>query len=143
MSNARTIDRWTDEEVQALLTIFADDRIQHDFQSATRNEKVYARIVEKLKELDINHTVKQVREKLKKLKQDYKKIKDHNNRSGSERRTSKWYEQLDAILGHRPAYQPSETHNSATILLESMCTEPVEPTMEDSEQIQGKYIHPI
>ncbi|XP_041838385.1 uncharacterized protein LOC121638032 [Melanotaenia boesemani] len=33
---------------------------------------------------------------MKKLKQDYKRIKDHNNQSGANRKTSKWF--------HRPAY---------------------------------------
>ncbi|KAG7276539.1 hypothetical protein CRUP_014280, partial [Coryphaenoides rupestris] len=47
--------------------------------------------------------------KLKKLKQDFKKTKAHNNRSGSGRKTGKWYDLLDSILGHRPAYTASVT----------------------------------
>lgn len=71
-------------------------------------------------ELGIVHSGKQRREKLKKLKQDYKKLKDHNNRSGSDRRTNKWYERLDALLGHRPAFSGAAvTKDSATALLET------------------------
>ncbi|KAM3594044.1 uncharacterized protein V6R79_001130 [Siganus canaliculatus] len=60
-------------EVQALLRIYAEEEIQREFKSANRNYKVYAKIYARLSEMNIEHTVKQVREKLKKLKQDYKK----------------------------------------------------------------------
>lgn len=61
------------------------------------------------------------RGKLKKLKQDYKKIKDHNNRSGSDWWTSKWFDRLDALLGHRPAFSDTAaTIDLATALLETL-----------------------
>ncbi|KAK9979861.1 hypothetical protein ABG768_013269 [Culter alburnus] len=114
-------DRWTDEEVQALLSVFAEEEIQWELETATRNEKVYLKMSSRLCELGIVHTGKQCREKLKKLKQDYKKIKDHNNRSGSDRRTNKWFDRLDALLGHRPSFSGSAvTKDSATALLEAM-----------------------
>ncbi|XP_034024409.1 zinc finger and SCAN domain-containing protein 29-like [Thalassophryne amazonica] len=95
---------WTDEEVRAFLSIYADEEIQGDFESSTRKEKVYQKISKRLSELGINHNAKQCREKIKKMKQDYKKVKDHNNRSGSDRRSGKWFAAMDAILGHRPEY---------------------------------------
>ncbi|XP_067284050.1 zinc finger and SCAN domain-containing protein 29-like [Pseudorasbora parva] len=114
-------DRWTDNEVQALLSVYAEEDIQRELETATRNEKVYLKISSRLCELGIVHTGKQCREKLKKLRQDYKKLKDHNNRSGSDRRTNKWYERLDALLGHRPAFSGAAvTKDSATALLETI-----------------------
>ncbi|KAM9317860.1 uncharacterized protein KZ484_022283 [Pholidichthys leucotaenia] len=53
-------------------------------------------------------TAKQCREKLKKMKSDYRAIKDHNGRSGVSRKEWKWYERMDAIYGHRPASQGRE-----------------------------------
>ncbi|KAJ8389034.1 hypothetical protein AAFF_G00124310 [Aldrovandia affinis] len=102
-------ERWTDDEVQTFLSIYADEEIQRELESATRNDKVYAKISGKLSDLNIVHTGRQCREKLKKLKQDYKKIKDHNNKSGSDRRTSKWFDRLDALLGHRPSSGAART----------------------------------
>ncbi|XP_044146865.1 uncharacterized protein LOC122937843 [Bufo gargarizans] len=68
----------------------------------------------------------QCRAKLKKLKIQYKKIKDANGRSGNSRSTWKWYDAMDAIYGHRPANQGREGGlDSATALLESMI-EPVD-----------------
>ena len=44
--------------------------------------------------------------KVKNLKQDYKIVKDHNGVTGNGRQTCKFFEKLDAILGHRPASTP-------------------------------------
>ncbi|XP_077100174.1 uncharacterized protein LOC143751496 [Siphateles boraxobius] len=57
----------------------------------------------------------------KKLKSDYRAVKDHNGRSGSNRKSWKWYEQMDGIYGHRPASNGREGGlDSATSLLESL-----------------------
>lgn len=111
----KSLERWTDDEVQVLLCIYAEEEIQREFESTARNDKVYAKMAARLAEMNINHTVKQVREKLKKLKQDYKKVKDHNNRSGTEKR-SKWYDRLDALLGHKPAYSGSAATTQPAML---------------------------
>lgn len=109
--------RWTDDEVQALLSIYAQDDIQQELKTAARNEKVYAKISGKLGELDIEHSAKRCREKLKKLKQDYKRIKDHNNNNnstkGSEQRTNKWFDRLDALLGDRDRDRDRPTFSGA------------------------------
>ncbi|XP_056098526.1 zinc finger and SCAN domain-containing protein 29-like [Rhinichthys klamathensis goyatoka] len=121
MEFTKKYDRWTDDEVQALISVFAEEEIQRELETAIRNEKVYLKISSRLYELGIVHTGKQCREKLKKLKQDYKKVKDHNNRSGSDRRTNKWFDRLDALLGHRPAFSGAAvTKDSAIAFLESI-----------------------
>ncbi|KAL7387483.1 hypothetical protein ABVT39_024138 [Epinephelus coioides] len=100
----KSYDKWTNEEVEVLLAFYGNDKIQRGFESSRRNEKIYQEISAHLDSLGIHHTAKQCREELKKLKQDFKKLKNHNNRSGANRKVNKWYAQLDAILGHRPAY---------------------------------------
>ena len=132
-------DKWTDEEVQALLAFYGNEEVQRGFESCRRNEKMYLAISEHLDLLGIHHTAKQCREKLKKLKQDYKKLKDHNNRSGANRKVNKWYTQLDNILGHQPAYtcnpgtkdsapppQPSTSSQYQTLALEDITACPDE-----------------
>ena len=56
----------------------------------------------------------QCREKIKRLKAEYKQIKSHNNRSGQNRKTCKFLSQLDAILGHRPASTPPAVLESSS-----------------------------
>uniref|UniRef100_A0A665U2B7 Myb/SANT-like DNA-binding domain-containing protein n=1 Tax=Echeneis naucrates TaxID=173247 RepID=A0A665U2B7_ECHNA len=93
--------KWTDGEVQALLSLYSTEEIQRDFDSSECNTKIFAGISSQLALLGIHHTAEQCREKINKLKQDYKILKDHYNKSGSDR---KWYDALDSILGHRPAF---------------------------------------
>lgn len=38
---------------------------------------------------------------------EYKRVKDHNGVTGNGRKTCKFYEKLDGILGHRPSSAPS------------------------------------
>ena len=69
-------------------------------------------------------------QKLKKnLKADYKKVKDYNGETGKNRKTCKFFEKLDVILGHRPASAPS-------VLLDagSSSTAVDEPTSQDGAE---------
>ena len=40
------------------------------------------------------------------LKRDYRKFVDHNNRSGMDRKTMKFSDELEQILGDRPSANP-------------------------------------
>uniref|UniRef100_A0A3B3QY72 Myb/SANT-like DNA-binding domain-containing protein n=1 Tax=Paramormyrops kingsleyae TaxID=1676925 RepID=A0A3B3QY72_9TELE len=96
------MEGWTNEETQALIAIWSDEQIQRDLDGTTRNKKVFAIISSRLEDMGHTRTTEQCRLKIKKLKQDYRKLKDHNNRSGADRETNTWFEALDAVLGHRP-----------------------------------------
>ena len=118
---ARNSTPWSVEEVQTFLCLVADEQIQRELDGATRNEKVYRQVAELLAAHGYHRTFQQCREKLKKLKSDYRAIKDHNGRSGSNRKNWKWFDQLDAIYGHRPANSGREGGlDSATALLQSI-----------------------
>ena len=43
---------------------------------------------------------------MKQLKQAYKKVKDSKNKSGNSRKTFKYFESIDKILGDRPITRP-------------------------------------
>ena len=103
----KTWERWSDEEVSALLEIYAEEATQGMLLKAVPNSKMFDRCSNKLLEMGIVHSAMAYRLKIKKLRQDYKKIKDYNNKSGNDRKTSKWYERLDALLGHRPFLRDS------------------------------------
>ncbi|XP_055015554.1 zinc finger protein with KRAB and SCAN domains 2 isoform X4 [Boleophthalmus pectinirostris] len=132
-------DKWIDAEVQALLSVYATTKMQQDFECQKKNTKIFERISKELENFGIHHTPKQCREKVKKLKQDYKKIKDYNNLSGAEIKTGKWYDILDSILGHHPFYSETPvpiSENSAEELMESTCTE-----REDLESISDNNVN--
>ena len=92
---------WEDREVDALIAVWGEEDIQAKLDGATRNIKVFEAIAQKLKDLGFeDRTAVQCREKIKKMKGNYRKIKAYNNRSGLNRQTYKYLEQLDSILGH-------------------------------------------
>lgn len=68
----------------------------------TRNEKLFQKVAQLLAAHGYHRTYKQCRDKLEKLKSNYKTIKDHNSRSGSNRGLRKWFDQMDAIYAGRP-----------------------------------------
>ena len=60
-------------------------------------------------------------EKVKKLKGEYKKIKDDLKQTGNNRKTCKFFEELDEVMGTKPAIVPP-------VLLDTFST----PTTESS-----------
>lgn len=103
------------------LSLVRDQRIHRELDGATCNEKIYQEVSKRMAAHRYSRTIKQCREKLKKLKSDYRSIKDHNGRSGSNRRCWKWFSQMDAIYRHRPASNGRESGlDSAAALFETM-----------------------
>ena len=77
--------------------------------------------------------LEQCRTKIKNLKKEYKTVKDNNGETGRGRKTSRYYDMLDSILGHRPASVP---HN----LLDSH-SEVEEPAESERNGIVTLSIH--
>ena len=50
----------------------------------------------------------QCNSKIRKLKLEYRKIKDSRNKTGTGRKEWKFFDAMDAVLGHKPAIEPPE-----------------------------------
>jgi len=128
---------WTDKEVQALISIWGNSKIQEQLDGAVRNKTIYVEIQKKLAELGYRYGWQQCRSKIKNLKAEYRKVKDHNGETGRGRKTCKFYKELDNILGHRPASVPTAlldtAAGSSSTMTESQLSEP-----EESENLNGK-----
>ncbi|XP_055058043.2 uncharacterized protein [Misgurnus anguillicaudatus] len=105
---------WSDQETKLLIAIWADKNIQRKMDSTKRNKMVFEEIAKKMSENGVSRTAKQCRIKLKALKTDYKKIIDHNNRSGRERRTFKFFEEMDRVLRDNPSCHPAFVFDSSS-----------------------------
>ena len=57
--------RWTENGVQAFLSIYVEDEIQRELETVSHNDMMYAKISCKLNKLNIVHTRKQCQERLK------------------------------------------------------------------------------
>uniref|UniRef100_A0A4W5Q6A7 Uncharacterized protein n=1 Tax=Hucho hucho TaxID=62062 RepID=A0A4W5Q6A7_9TELE len=89
---------WSAEEVHALLTLWADGSVQEQLLSTVRNKRVFTKLSSELAALGSTKTSKQCREKIKKLKQEYKKIKNDTSKNSSNIRGRRWFAIMDAVL---------------------------------------------
>ena len=79
---------WYNSEVKALITIWSDDKIQEQLDGVVRNKAVFEKNADKMAEVGYTRDWFQCRQKIKNLKNEYKKIKDNNkqtNRKGAQR----------------------------------------------------------
>ena len=97
---------WTDEHVKALISVWAEANIQQQLDGAVRNKSVFQEISKRLCETGVEKDWEQCRAKVKNLKTAYKKVNDSNSRSGRGRKSCRFFDDLDGILGSRPATQP-------------------------------------
>ncbi|XP_033994269.1 uncharacterized protein LOC117489206 [Trematomus bernacchii] len=112
---------WSVEEVTTFLHYISDEKIQRELDGMTRNIKVFQEVSTLMATSGYSRTVVQCREKFKKLKGEYRLVKDNNNTSGAGRKNWKWFDLMNSIYGHRPASVGREGGlDSATALLESM-----------------------
>lgn len=104
MENKKSLScacQWTPEEVVALLTRWADGSVQEQLLSAVRNERVFIKLSSELDALGFIKTSTQCRWKIKKLKQEYKKIKDDKNKNASTCLRRRWFAIMDSVLRHQ------------------------------------------
>ena len=72
----------TDDEVFKLIEIWNEDGIQEQLEGSKRNKHVYEKLCTQLRGAGYVRTGEQCRSKVKKLRQQYKKIKDNNGMTG-------------------------------------------------------------
>ncbi|XP_057675459.1 uncharacterized protein LOC130905788 [Corythoichthys intestinalis] len=100
---------WAHEEVTALLDIWSEDYINSLMSSTHKNNEVLKLFSAKMEERGFQRTVAQCRIKIKKLRQQYHKVRDSlrgSMESGEVKDKCPWYDELDAILGTRNSVNP-------------------------------------
>uniref|UniRef100_G1KUZ8 Myb/SANT-like DNA-binding domain-containing protein n=1 Tax=Anolis carolinensis TaxID=28377 RepID=G1KUZ8_ANOCA len=102
---------WTEEEVKALLSVWAEKSIRKQLHGTLRNKGIFIYVAKRLQEMGICRDWKQCRAKYKNLKYEYRTVK-YAHHSGDATKTMKFFHELDAILQHEPATQLSEEDNS-------------------------------
>ena len=98
--------QWSDEETLKLIDIWSEDCIQAMLEGARRNKDVFIKISKEMEMAGFKKTADQCSSKIKKLRFEYRKIKDKNGKTGRGRSAWKFYEAMDQVLGHKPATQP-------------------------------------
>lgn len=93
---------WTEEEVKALLSVWAEKNIRKQLYGTLRNKGIFIYIAKRLRALGVYRDWKQCRAKYKNLKYEYRTVKYALN-SGDSSKTMKFFHDLDAILQYEPA----------------------------------------
>ncbi|XP_072605047.1 bifunctional phosphoribosylaminoimidazole carboxylase/phosphoribosylaminoimidazole succinocarboxamide synthetase isoform X6 [Vulpes vulpes] len=134
---------WTEEEVKALLSVWAEKNIRKQLYGTLRNKGIFIYIAKRLQALGVYRDWKQCRAKYKNLKYEYRTVKYAHN-SGDSSKTMKFFHDLDAILQYEPATQITEEDANGRCLAtlsQSTASETTEGkmsvTLEDKEDISG------
>uniref|UniRef100_A0A3B3DAI8 Myb/SANT-like DNA-binding domain-containing protein n=1 Tax=Oryzias melastigma TaxID=30732 RepID=A0A3B3DAI8_ORYME len=109
------------------------EKLGRKLEGSIRNEKVFKEVSQRLAAHGFERTSDQCRVKVKKLKMQYRKIKDESSRSGNSGSTWKWFDAMDAIYGRRGR---EGGLGSAAALLESL----VEPVGKDFSTINELHL---
>ena len=110
-TNRNRGSNWTDAETSYLLELWRDN-----FPiSMKRNSTVWDALAKKLKSIFKDNkgipsyrTGMQCKARIKYLKDKYKRVKDHNSRSGNNRESFEYYDEMDEVLGSKPNITPKE-----------------------------------
>ncbi|XP_077613866.1 LOW QUALITY PROTEIN: bifunctional phosphoribosylaminoimidazole carboxylase/phosphoribosylaminoimidazole succinocarboxamide synthetase [Crocuta crocuta] len=132
---------WTEEEVKALLSVWAEKNIRKQLYGTLRNKGIFIYIAKRLQALGVYRDWKQCRAKYKNLKYEYRTVKYAHN-SGDSSKTMKFFHDLDAILQYEPATQLTEEDaNGRCLATLSQSTAP-EITEGNSTSIMEPPINP-
>ena len=118
---------WSREEISRLIEVWGDDAVQAQLQECTRNQRVFEKISKALCEAGYERTFQQCRDKVKKLRIEYKKVKDKHGKTGENRSDWEHFNAMDAILGNRPATKPP-------VVIDTSAT--LNPMEQQEEQLQ-------
>ena len=75
------VANWSDSEVINLIELWGEEGIQEQLEGAKRNKHVYEKLGRELQKTVSDKTAEQCRAKIKKLKLDYRKVKDKHNKT--------------------------------------------------------------
>ena len=118
---------WGEDETKTLISIWGSVKVQEELDGKSRTKQVYNKIGQKMTEQGHKRDGEQCKTKIKNLNTH---VKDHNNISGNNKKTCPFYDELDAVLGHRPASAPSLVLDAS----EGGLSVAVEPTERDESE---------
>ena len=71
-----------------------------------RKMSAWSEITKDMREAGFERSGTQCRDKIKKLKGEYRKVRDHNKQTGNERKTWHFYEAMNPVMADKPTSNP-------------------------------------
>ena len=127
---------WSKEETTRLISLCGEEEVQVKLQECRKNRSIYEDVATEMKAAGCERSYVQCRDKIKKLKVEYKKVKDKKKKTGEE--TPKWefFEDMDRILGDRPSTEPPLVHDSLAdeVIMPEQTSSDVEEEERDADE---------
>lgn len=102
---------WTDEETYKLIELWGEDKIQAELEGCKRNAHIFEKITREMAGASFDRSG--TWDKINKLRAEYRKIKDKHGKTGTGRSSWKFFDEMDRILGHKPATCPPTVINTS------------------------------
>ncbi|XP_073710095.1 uncharacterized protein [Misgurnus anguillicaudatus] len=129
---------WSAAEVQCLLEIWADESIQEQLDKTHKNSDIFRKIRDYLLRHGYQRTTEQCRDKVKKLRGQYLRVRDALRKSGSsaeEKDKFQWYDAIDSIIGSKPSSQPNVLESHPRRSLDSTSSDTENTGLERSQSL--------
>ncbi|XP_062616465.1 uncharacterized protein LOC134278161 [Saccostrea cucullata] len=98
---------WTEEETWALLSVWEEQAIEEQMENPkVNNGSIYKSVSDELMNKGFEGTHEQCKVRIHTFKRMYRETKTKLKQSGKGRRTCNYFNELDSILGNRPASSP-------------------------------------
>ena len=98
---------WSEAETLKLIEVWGDENIQNQLEGCKRNKTVYEKVSQSMSEAGFEKSADQCREKAKKLKNEYRMMKDKHRKTGEGRKEWKFLNVMDNVLTDKPSTCPS------------------------------------
>ncbi|XP_068695949.1 myb/SANT-like DNA-binding domain-containing protein 1 [Montipora foliosa] len=107
-SSRNRCPNWSDAETRFLLQLWRDSFPISKRRNGAAWDSIAKKLNGVLNEQGIStfRTGTQCKAQMKSLQDEYKRVKDHNSRSGNNRETFDYFDEIDAVLGCKPNIAP-------------------------------------
>ncbi|XP_061177434.1 zinc finger and SCAN domain-containing protein 29-like [Saccostrea echinata] len=134
MAARRRGTAWPEEETLTLLSIWEENEIEEQLENPkTNNTSIYKTISSEMTDKGYKRTPEQCKVRMHTLKRSYRQCKGNTKESGKGRKTCKYFEKLDAILGTRPASSPVKVIESG---IRKRCADFSSSSEKSSDEVQ-------
>ncbi|KAG8237626.1 hypothetical protein J437_LFUL017702 [Ladona fulva] len=130
---------WSVAETQLLIGLWSENKILNVTDGTTNNAKVYEKFAKKLEKRGFHRTTAQIRDRMKRLKRDYKEVVD-SNKTGSGKKTCHFFNELDRILGNNAFTNAVIDHDSVPM---NVCQAELGKCVssDEEEEVNNFYTH--
>ncbi|XP_046383784.1 uncharacterized protein LOC124154234 [Ischnura elegans] len=133
---------WCLAETQLLIDLWSENNTINEQDGTTRNAAVYLKIAKQLEDNGFHRTTAQIRDRMKRLKRDYREVIDNNNKpEAAGRKTCHFFYELDRIFGKGSFSNSTIEHDNSTSLPVNVCSAELGKCMPSDEDEEAS--HPL